>query len=283
MAFSYDLLAEYGYLPPGQAFPRMKDLARRALEIDATTAEAYTALALAAGYYDRDWIRADEAYRRALELNANSVITHDWYGVVFLGPMGRHDEAVAHSKRAKELDPLTAYIRVDLGWTYNHARRWDDAITECKQIPDIDPEFYFTYWCLGFAYWQKGMLEEAVAAYERAVELEPHDLGLQGDLAIVYAAAGKQDQAQKILEEVEQTAQREYVPAYAWAMANMAIGNLDGTYAWLDKMYEERSPVLIFMNEHARYDRLRDDLRFQQLLRKIGFKELKFIPKPVSD
>ena len=197
--------------------------------------------------------------------------------------MGRHDEAVAHSKRAKELDPLTAYIRVDLGWTYNHARRWDDAITECKQIPDIDPEFYFTYWCLGFAYWQKGMLEEAVAAYERAVELEPHDLGLQGDLAIVYAAAGKKDQAQKILEEVEQTAQREYVPAYARAMANMAIGNLDGTYAWLDKMYEERSPVLIFMNEYARYDRLRDDPRFQELLRKIGFQELKFIPKPVSD
>jgi tetratricopeptide (TPR) repeat protein len=141
MAFSYDLLAEYGYLLPGDAFPRMKDLARRALKIDATTAEAYTALALAAGYYDRDWIRADEAYRRALELNPNSVVTHDWYGVVFLGPMGRHDEAVAHSKRAKEFDPLTAYIRVDLGWTYNHARRWDDAIAECKQIPDIDLSF----------------------------------------------------------------------------------------------------------------------------------------------
>ena len=116
MAFSYDLLAEYGYLPPGEAFPKVKEAAHRALEIDATTAEAYTALALAANYHDYDWARADEGYRRALELNPNSAITHDWYGIAYLTAMGRHEEAIAHGKRAKELDPLTAYIRQDLGW-----------------------------------------------------------------------------------------------------------------------------------------------------------------------
>ena len=130
--------------------------------------------------------------------------------------------------------------------------------------------FYFTYWCPGFAYWQKGMLEEAVAAYERGVELEPHELPLKADLAIVYADAGKRAQAQKILEGFEDKALREYVSPYALAMAHLAVGDLDSTFAWLDKMYEERSPVLIWMNEHARYDRLRGDPRFQQLLRKIG-------------
>ncbi len=165
--------------------------------------------------------------------------------------MGRHDEAIAHNKRAKELDPLTPYIRSDLGWAYNHARRYDEAIAECKQIPEIDPKFHYTYWCLGFAYWQKGMLEEAVAAYERGVELEPGDLYLKADLAIVYAAAGKKAQAQTILEEFEEKARREYVSPYALAMAHMAVGDLDGTFAWLDKMYEERTPWLIWMNEHA--------------------------------
>ena len=96
--------------------------------------------------------------------------------------MGRHDEAIAHGKRAKELDPLTPYIRSDLGWSYDHARRWDEAIAECEQIPEIDPNFYFTYWCLGFAYVNKGMYEEAIAAYERGVELEPEDLGLKAHL-----------------------------------------------------------------------------------------------------
>jgi adenylate cyclase len=283
MAFSYAMLADLGYLPPDEAFPKVKDAAHRALELDATTAEAYTALAIAATYHDYDWVRADEGFHRALELNPSSAVTHNWYGIIYLSPMGRHDEAIAHTKRAKELDPRTAYIRSDVGWSYNHARRYDEAIAECQQIPEIDPEFHSTYWCLGFAYWQKGMLDDAVAAYERGVELEPGDLYLQADLAIVYAAAGKNDQAQKILEELEEKARREYVPPYALAMAHMAVGDLDGTFAWLDKTYEERTPWLIFMNEHPRYDALRGDPRFQQLLRKIGFKELKFIPAAASD
>jgi adenylate cyclase len=283
MAFSYDMLADFGFRLPDETFPSVKEAARRALEIDATTAEAYTVLAVAATYYDYDWIRAHEGYRRALELNPNSAVTHDWYGITYLGALGRHEEAVAHVKRAKELDPLTPYIRSDLGWTYNHARRYDEAIAECEQIVDIDPDFYFTYWCLGFAYWQKGMLGEAVAAYERAVELAPEDLQLKADLAIVYVAAGNNAPARQILEELEEKARREYVPPLALAMAHMAVGDLDGTFAWLDKMYEERAPWLIFMNEHPRYDRLRGDPRFQQLLRKIGFKELKFIPATASD
>jgi serine/threonine-protein kinase len=239
-------------------------------------------LALAAGYYDYDWVRADEGYRRALELNPNSLITHDLYGVSYLGPMGRFEEAFAHGNRAKELDPLTPYIRADLGWSYNHARRYDEAIAECEQIQAIDPSFYFTYWCLGFAYWQKGMLAEAVSAYERGVELEPRDLQLKADLAIVHADSGNKARAQEILDEFEAMGRREYVPAAALAMAHLAVGDLDRIFVWLDRMYEEHAPVLIYMNEHARYDRLRGDPRFQKLLRKIGFKELKFIPKTAS-
>ena len=283
MAFSYDLLAEYGYLPPGEAFPKVKEAAHRALEIDATTAEAYTALALAANYHDYDWARADEGYRRALELNPNSAITHDWYGIAYLTAMGRHEEAIAHGKRAKELDPLTAYIRQDLGWSYNLARRYDDAIAECAQIPAIDPNFYFAYWCLGFAYWQKGMLEQAVGAYERAIDLEPEDLHLKAEAAMAYVAAGKHAEAQEILEQLEEKSRQEYVNPVALALAHMAVGDLDGTFTWLDRMYEERSPVLIWMNVQPRYDSLRGDPRFQELLRKIGFKELKFIPAAASD
>jgi TolB-like protein/class 3 adenylate cyclase/Tfp pilus assembly protein PilF len=283
MAFSYDMLADLGYLPPDEAFPKVKRAAHRALEIDATTAEAYTALAIAATYHDYDWVRANEGFRRALELNPSSAVTHDWYGIAYLSPMGRHDEAIAHGQRAKELDPLTAYIRHDLGWTYNQARRWDDAIAECEQIPEIDPSFYFAYSCLGFAYWHKGMLEKAIAAYQHGVDLGPRDLVLKADLAIAYGAAGKKEQAKAIREEFEERTRREYVSPYALAMASMAVGDLDGTFAWLDRMYEERAPWLIWMNEHPRYDRLRGDPRFQQLLRKIGFKELKFIPAPASD
>ena len=190
MAFSYVTLGENGHLPLDDAFSKVKEAARRALEIDATTAEAWTALAVAASYYDYDWIRAEEGFRRALELNPNSAAAHDWYAHTYLSPLGRHEEAIAHGKRAKELDPLTPYIRNGLGWWYDHARRWDEAIAECEQIPDIDPNFYFAYWCLGFAYVNKGMYEEAIAAYERGVELEPEDVGLKAHLGIAYRRCG---------------------------------------------------------------------------------------------
>ena len=270
MAFAYDLEGQQGYRPLDDAYSKSKEAAHRALEIDATTAEAHTALAAAAGYYDFDWVRADQGYRRALELNPNSAVTHDWYG---LSAMGRHDEATAHLRRATELDPLTAYIRNDLGVSYVLARRYDEAIPECRRALDIDPRFYVGYWCLGMVYWKKGLLEKAMAAYERAVDLEPNDLWLKGDLALVYAAAGKRARAQQILEEDEEKARREYVTPVALALAHLAVGDLDGTFAWMDKMYEEHHPELIWMNQQPRYDRLRGDPRWHELMRKIGFTE----------
>jgi len=282
MAFAYDLLGEYGYLPPDEAVTKMKDAAHRTLEIDATTAEAHTALAVAASYYDYDWVRADAGFRRALELNPNSAGTHDWYGIIFLSPTGRHDEGINHGKRAKELDPLTAYIRSDLGWSYNLARRWDEAIAECEQIPDIDPNFSFGYWCLGMAYWQKGMLDEAVAAYERAVDLAPDHWQVKSELALAYATAGKNVQAQSILEELEEQGRQGYVTPAALALAHLAVGDLDGTFRWLDNL-EERSPQLIWMNTNAAYDPLRGDPRFKELMRKVGFEEPKLLPEVGSD
>jgi adenylate cyclase len=273
MALAYDLLIEFGFLPPDEGYPKLKEAAHRALQIDATSAEAYTMLAMAEGGYDRDWIRAEEDYRRALELNPNFAVAHDWYGGIYLSAMGRFEESITHGKRAKELDPLTLYFTSDLGWTYLHARRWDEAIAECKPILEIDSNFYFAHWCLGFAYWQKGILEEAVAALERGVQLAPEDLQLKGDLAVVYADAGDKARAQKILEELEERARRDHVSPVALAMAHTAVGDLDGAFAWLDKMYAERHPWLILMNVHARYDHLRGDPRFHELMRKIGFTE----------
>ncbi len=135
------------------------------------------------------------------------------------------------------------------------------------------PRLYAAYWGLGIAYWQKGLFEEAVAAYERAVDLEPSDLWVKGDLALVYAAAGKRARAQQILEEFEEKAQREYVLPLALVLAHMAVGDLDGTFAWLDKVYEDHHAELIWMNRQPRYDPLRGDPRWRELMRKIGFTE----------
>jgi adenylate cyclase len=273
MAFSYDVLCQSGYLPPDEAYPKVKDVAHRALKIDATTAEAYAALAVAAGSYDRDWIRADESYRQALQLNPNSAITHYYYGFNYLSPMGRFEEAIVHGKRAKDLDPLTAFFTGDLGWSYIHARRYDEAIEVCRQALEVDPNLFTAYWCIGIAHWQKGLLQEAIAAYERAVDLDPEVMYLKADLAIVYGDAGDIARSRQILEEFEEKARQERVPAIAMAWSHMAVDDRDGAFAWLKKMYEEHDPELMWMNVQPRYDRLRGDLRWHELMRKIGFTE----------
>jgi adenylate cyclase len=185
--------------------------------------------------------------------------------------VGRFEEAIAHGKRAIELDPLTALVTNNLGWSYIHARQYDEAIAACQQSVKIDPEFYFNDWCLGYAYLYKGMHEQALAAYQHAVELEPHDLQLKSDFALAYAKAGEKAEAESILEEFKEKAQLENVPPYAFAVANIAVGDLDSAFAWLDKMYAEHIPWLVNLNVEERWDSLRGDPRFHELLRKVGF------------
>ena len=201
----------------------MKEAAHRALEIDATTAEAYTVLVAAATFYDRDWIRADEGFRRALELNPNSAIAHDRYGAVYLRPMGRHDEAIAHGKRAKELDPLTPTSgSISALHTTSPAATMKRSRNASRSM-DIDPNFYFTYWCLGYAYWQKGMLEEAMAAYQHGVDAEPRRFAGESPPRDGLCRYGDKARAQTDLEEFKEKARREYVPPVALAGADMAV------------------------------------------------------------
>ena len=117
------------------------------------------------------------------------------------------------------------------------------------------------------------MFEEAIAAYQRGIGLNPADWRVKAHLAMVYADAGDKVRAQQILEELEEKARREYVPAIALAWAHMAVGDLEGAFASMDKMYEQRDPELLYMNEHVIHDGLRGDPRWHELMRKIAFTE----------
>jgi tetratricopeptide (TPR) repeat protein len=168
LALHYEFLGEWGYLPSKEAYPKVEAAATKALELDNTNDEAYVALALVKFFYYRDWVGAESFFKRAIQLNPNSVFAHDYYGINYLSPMARHDEAIAEGKRAQELDPLTVAIGADLGWAYNHARRYDEGIEQCQKVLEMDPNFSFGYWCLGMAYSQKGLYEKAIATFQKA-------------------------------------------------------------------------------------------------------------------
>ena len=255
-------------LPPREAFPRAKAAATKALEIDDTLAEAHTSFAFATWYYDWDWRVAETEFKRALQLNGNYPVAHQWYGS-YLSSMGRHQEAIAEKKRAVELDPLSLVMNRSAGWTFYFARRYDEAIEQYRKTLELDPNFAVAHLWLGEAYKQKGMHQEAILELQRASVLSGQDHAKLAALGHAYAFSGRRAEATMILEKLEEMSKRSYVPPYDFAVIFAGLGEKDKALEWLQKAHEDRSAYLVYLNVEPIWDSLRSDPRFIDLLRRM--------------
>jgi TolB-like protein/Tfp pilus assembly protein PilF len=262
-------LGWYGYVSPKEAFPRAKAAAMRALELDDSLAEAHTSLAFASMNYDWDWSAAEREFRKAIELNPNYANAHHWYGD-YLSAVGRHEQAIAESRRALELDPLSPIINAWLGWRYYFARQFDQAIDQYRETLEIDPNFVPVHLVLGQAYEQKGMLKEAIAELEKGASLSQGAPLYAASLAHAYAVAGRRSEAETLLRQTNERAQRAYVPSFHVAIIYAGLGRKDETLAWLERGYQERSAWMVWLKVDPRFDFVRSDARFQNLLRRLG-------------
>jgi eukaryotic-like serine/threonine-protein kinase len=258
-------------LPPREAMPKAKAAAIRALELDETLAEAHVSLARVLAAYDWDWTSAEREYKRAIELNPRYATAHQWYGG-YLSVMGRGDEAIAERKRAQELDPLSLVINFELGSAYYYARDYDRAIEQFQKTLELDQNFGPAHLFLPAAYEQKGMYSEAIAEFKNAIPMkgggEP-SLSKAG-LGHVYAITGRKSDARTVLDELKQTSGKEYLPATSIALIYAGLGEKDQAFVWLDKAYEERAFQMQWIGIEPRWDSLRSDPRFEDLLRRMG-------------
>jgi TolB-like protein/DNA-binding winged helix-turn-helix (wHTH) protein/Tfp pilus assembly protein PilF len=275
-ALHYDGLADcwaalgwYGYLSPAGTFPHAKAAVSKALSLDKSLAEAHTSLAFVSLYYDRDWARAEREFRRAIELNPNYSNAHHWYAE-FLSLSGRHEQAIAESERARELDPLSNIINTWVGSRYFFARQYDRAIEQYRNAIEMDPKFVPAHLVLGQAYEQKGMLQEAVAELERAVGLSGGSPVYLASLAHARGVAGRRDEARKLLEALKEIASRRFVSAYDLALVHMGLGEEADALALLGQAVEERAPRAAFLGVEPRFDGLRANARFKQLISRVG-------------
>jgi len=271
MADSYNLLgwALIGVQPPREAFPRAKSAARRALEIDDRQAEAHAALAWTSYVYDWDWQTAEREFKRALELNPRYAPAHIWYSH-YLESVGRLEESFAESKRALDADPLGLIINVHLGWYYLFTRKYDLAIEQLQKTLELDPNFILARMFLGQAYQQKGMMDEAIREFQEAASLSGRNPVYLGGLGQTYALAAKRREAMGVLEELKKLSKQRYVAARAIAEVYIGLDERDQAFFWLQKAFEERDGWLIHLGGDPRYDPLRSDRRFADLLRRIG-------------
>jgi eukaryotic-like serine/threonine-protein kinase len=256
---------------PTTYMPKARSAAIKALDLDESLAEAHTSLAKINHSYDWDFQGAEREFKRAIQLNPNYPTARQWYGV-FLSAMGRHDEAIFHRKRAQELDPTSLSINTGLGRAYYWARRYDEAIEQCREAHQLEPSYVDTHWSIGLCYEQKGMFEQAIAEFQDAVTLSNGRPTLLGALGHAYAKAGKLNDAQKKVDELNRASEQRYVSAYPIALIHVALGQKERAFEMLEKAYQERDEMITHLGVDPRLDELRGDPRFQDLLRRTGIK-----------
>jgi tetratricopeptide (TPR) repeat protein len=266
-------------MPPKEVLPKAKEAATKALALDETLAEAHISMGAVKLFYEWNWSGAEHeanrakelnpSYANAIELNTNYGDSHHFY-CQYLDAVGRPDEAITEINRALELDPPSLMLGAELGWSYYNSRRYDQAITVCRNTLEKDPDFGFAYLPIGMSYTQKGMYREAIIELSKARTLLGHWPGVMAELGYAYAALGKRSEAQKILGELEQRAKREYVDPYYIALVYFGLGKKDQTFAWLEKGYDLQSTNLIWLKVEPKFERLRSDPRFTDLLRRVG-------------
>jgi tetratricopeptide (TPR) repeat protein len=265
LAHAYSILGTVEIQPRSEVFPKATAAALKALEFDDTLGEAHTTLGIVK-MYEWDWKAAERELKRGVELSPGSSVAHDRYGI-FLTMMGRHEEAIAEGKRAQELDPVSPFMNVRAGEWFYYARQYDEAIKQYQKALELDPNSSFAHWALGRAYVQKGMYEEAIAEFQKGV---PPQIALPG---YTYGVAGKRDEALNVLNtRLENWEQGRGHPA-AIAYTYIGLGEKDKALEWLEKIYEMRGGWIDLIKVDPWYDSLRDDPRFQDLVRRMNFPE----------
>jgi TolB-like protein/class 3 adenylate cyclase/Flp pilus assembly protein TadD len=281
LADAYAVLPNYSQTLGKEAYPKAESAAMKALAIDDNLAEAHISLANV-----RMWHRwgngAEEEFKKGLQLNPNYSTGHQWYSI-YLAVTGRLTEAIAEMEKARELDPFSIIINVELGCPYLYSKQYDRAIEYFQKALEMDSDFPFAHFALAEAYDQTGRYEQALAEHEKALELarrgQAIDLGGGDAPRAWYALTGPLQNAYKQLrgpnywQDRLVSATKLYDDGRATASAVAGIyailGDKEQAVDWLEKAYEESDDFLVFLNIQPQFENLRSEPRFRALVKKI--------------
>ena len=270
IADAYRTLPLAGWnMPSKEAFPQAKAAAKKALEIDEKLAEAHIVLGWVGFLYDWDWTAAESELKRAIELSPNNSDALRAYAHL-LSNSGRHEEAIAEAKRARELDPLSLITNALDSQFLFYAGRDEEAIARLRETLELEPNFWAAHNILARIYIRQKRFEEAIAALNRAKELSGGSAEPVTQLGYALAKSGKREQGLAALEELKTSAADRYVPAYNFAMIYNGLGEKNEALKYLQKSAQEREVQISFIKIDTRWDELRADPRFQDLLRRVG-------------
>jgi TolB-like protein/Flp pilus assembly protein TadD len=268
LADAYALLGFYGFLPPREAMPKAKRAALRALELNENLPEAHSSLGYVYTAFDWDWERAEQAFKRARQLNASYSPARYWYSNLLMA-LGRMEEATAEVRRGLEDDPLSVYMHTHLGIVLVAARNYEQADEPLRKALELDPSFTNARCVLGLVLYFQSHVEESVRELERAVASSARNQWALWMIGMVYAASGNHKRADQTLQELLHRANTEYIQATHVASIYALLNRKDEALAWLETAHEERAPMFAGL-EHGcgawAYDGLRGDPEFRALI-----------------
>jgi TolB-like protein/Tfp pilus assembly protein PilF len=263
------VLAIHAGFPPNEAMPKAKQHALRALQLDDGLSTAHASIGLISGVYEWDWARAGAELTRAHEMDPADAGVHEAYIMGFLVPTGRLDQALAEADEARQLDPVSARISSVAAMVRYFRRDYDGALSVLRKTLELEPQFYSARLAIGSVYEEKGMFDQAITELRAGQGEWQFGVG-RSALGYTYARMGMQAEAQAILKELTAASQKRYISPTHIAAIHLALGHRDLAFQWLDKAYEQRSSSLAMLRVNPRFDSLRSNPRFVELLKKIG-------------
>ena len=267
LADCYNMLVVYGRLEPKDGFPKAKEAALKALEIDESSAEAHTSMAFIKFRWDWDRTATEREFQEAIKLKPAYAPAHQWYSS-YLVAVERFDEAIAEAKRTEELEPLSFVASSHLGWIYYLSGQNDKAIEQCRKILELDPSSFPARRYLGLAYEAKGMYPEAIAEFQTGVKLSGSPL-MHALLGHAYAVAGRTAEAKQVLTDLQQLESQRYVSPYTVAAIYAGLGDQTQAFKWLERAVAERDIWLMNLKVDPVFAKLRSNRQFTDILARI--------------
>ena len=269
LARAYLPMALTSGMPSWEVMPKAKAAALKAVELDETLAEAHATLGMIMFWYEWDWKAAEEQYRRAIEIDANSPEAHFGYAHL-LSNTARHDQALAEIKLSRELDPVALATNALEGQILSFAGKSDQALEQLNKTIDLNPNFWLSHLFISDVYTEKGMYQEAAAEAKKAGELSGNSQS-QAYRAYALAKAGNLTEAREILDQLLKLSNEAYVPPYNIAVVYNGLGEREKTLDYLEQAYRQKNVLMVFLKVDPKWNSLRNEPRFIDLMRRMNF------------
>ena len=272
LADSYISLATVGALSPSAAIPKAKAAAQKALEINDRLAEAHAALGFIKSNYDWNWSASEKHFKSAAKINPNYSIAFHWHGFCSIARR-QFADSIELMKEAQKLDPLSPIINVACGLPYYFMRRSERAIKIYREALETNASFFPAHVYLGMAYEQNGQYEDAAAEAQKALSLTPDSTFALASLGYIYAASGDAEKARETIKHLNRESHKRYVSPYGMAELYAGLKEKERALTQLEKAAAEHSWWLIFAAVNHRFNNLRDEPRFKEILRQLNLSE----------